>query len=142
MVTITRGKKEAMIIKPLKLAATVTPITAAPDKAAEWTEKLIAKISTLPHQDAAHDAIAADAVGNRIRQLHESRPELEKAIYAAIDELPTNPAVSVATLIKRLNACKNVDAAADVMADPDADTLNDEDAGKLMAAYRERWGES
>jgi len=50
------------------------------------------------------------------------------------------PAVSVATLIKRLEACKNVDAAADVMADPDVDTLNAEDASKLMAAYRAKWG--
>jgi len=141
VVTQAKGKRQPVIIHPLKSAA-VTPIAAAPDKAAEWTEKLIAKISTLPHQDAAHDAIAADVVGNRIRQLHESRPELEKAIYAAIDELPTNPAVSVATLIKRLSGCKNMDEAVDVMAHPDADTLNDEDASKLMAAYRAKWGEA
>ena len=50
------------------------------------------------------------------------------------------PAVSVATLIKRLNACKDADAAGAVMADPDVDLLNAEDASKLMAAYRAKFG--
>ncbi len=50
------------------------------------------------------------------------------------------PAVSVATLIKRLNACKDADEAGNVMTDPDVDTLNAEDAGKLMAAYRAKFG--
>lgn len=50
------------------------------------------------------------------------------------------PAVSVATLIKRLNACKDADAAGIVMIDPDVDLLNAEDAGKLMAAYRAKFG--
>ena len=52
------------------------------------------------------------------------------------------PAVSVTTLIKRLNTCKDVDAAGIVMTDPDVDTLNAEDAGKLMAAYRAKFGEA
>ena len=52
------------------------------------------------------------------------------------------PAISVATLIKRLNACKDVDAAVVVMTDPDVDALNAEDAGKLMAAYRAKFGEA
>jgi len=50
------------------------------------------------------------------------------------------PAVSVATLIKRLNACKDVDDATAIMADPDIDALNAEDASKLMAAYRAKFG--
>ncbi len=50
------------------------------------------------------------------------------------------PAVSVATLIKRLNACKDADAAGAVMTDPDVDLLNAEDASKLMAAYRVKFG--
>lgn len=50
------------------------------------------------------------------------------------------PAVSVATLIKRLNACKDADAAGAVMTDPDVDLLNAEDASKLMAAYRAKFG--
>jgi len=50
------------------------------------------------------------------------------------------PAVSVATLIKRVNACKDADEAGNVMTDPDVDTLNAEDASKLMAAYRAKWG--
>ena len=52
------------------------------------------------------------------------------------------PAVSVATLIKRLNACKDADAAGAVMTDPDVDLLNAEDAGKLMAAYRAKFGDA
>ena len=50
------------------------------------------------------------------------------------------PAVSVDTLIKRLNACMDVDAAGIVMTDPDVDGLNAEDASKLMAAYRAKFG--
>ena len=50
------------------------------------------------------------------------------------------PAVSVATLIKRLNACKDADEAGNVMTDPDVDALNPEDASKLMAAYRAKFG--
>jgi len=137
MVTITRGKKEAMIIKPLKVA-TVTPIAQATDKAAEWTAKLIAKISTLSHQFAAHEAIAVDAVGKQIHKLHETRPELEKAIYAAIDALPTISAVD--NLINRITRAACLDDATDIMADPDVDALDAEDASKLMAAYREKWG--
>lgn len=52
------------------------------------------------------------------------------------------PAVSVGTLIKRLNACKDADEAGNVMTDPDVDTLNAEDAGKLVAAYRAKFGEA
>ena len=52
------------------------------------------------------------------------------------------PAVSVATLIKRLNACKDADAAGVVMTDPDVDELTAEDAGKLMAAYRAKFGDA
>ena len=52
------------------------------------------------------------------------------------------PAVSVATLIKRLNACKDVDAAGIIMTEPDVDELNAEDAGKLMAAYRAKFGDA
>ncbi len=52
------------------------------------------------------------------------------------------PAVSVATLIKRLNACKDADAAGAVMTDPDVDLLNAEDASKLMAAYRAKFGDA
>jgi len=50
------------------------------------------------------------------------------------------PAVSVATLIKRVNACKDADEAGNVMTDPDVDALNAEDASKLMAAYRAKFG--
>ena len=46
------------------------------------------------------------------------------------------------TLIKRLNACKDADEAGNVMTDPDVDTLNAEDAGKLVAAYRAKFGEA
>ena len=52
------------------------------------------------------------------------------------------PALSVATLIKRLNACKDADAAGAVMTDPDVDLLNAEDASKLMAAYRAKFGDA
>ena len=52
------------------------------------------------------------------------------------------PAVSVATLIKRLNACKDADEAGNVMTDPDVDALNPEDASKLMAAYRAKFGDA
>jgi hypothetical protein len=139
VVTQAKGKRQPMIIHPLK-SATVTPIAAAPDKAAEWADRLIVKISALPNQDAAHEAIAVDAVGKQIHKLHESRPELEKAIYAAIDALPTGTGVD--TLIKRLNAAKDIDAAGEVMADPDVGSLNAEDASKLMAAYRAKWGDA
>ena len=139
VVTQAKGKRQPVIIKPLKVA-TVTPIAQAPDKAAEWTDKLIAKISTLPHQCAAHEAIAVDAVGKQIHKLHETRPELEKAIYAAIDALPTISAVD--DLINRITRAASLDDAVDIMAEPDAHALNAEDASKLMAAYRERWGEA
>ena len=52
------------------------------------------------------------------------------------------PAVSVATLIKRLNACKDVDAAGIIMTEPDVDELNAEDAATLMAAYRAKFGKA
>ena len=52
------------------------------------------------------------------------------------------PALSVATLIKRLNACEDADAAGNVMTDPDVDALNAEDASKLMEAYRAKWGDA
>ena len=52
------------------------------------------------------------------------------------------PALSVATLIKRLNTCKDLDAAGVIMTDPDVDALNAEDASKLMEAYRAKWGDA
>lgn len=58
---------------------------------------------------------------------------------APIRELP---AVSVATLIKRLNTCKDLDAAGVIMTDPDVDALNADDAHTLMEAYRAKWGEA
>lgn len=51
-------------------------------------------------------------------------------------------ALSVTTLIKRLNACKDADDAGDVLNHPDAELLNTEDAGKLMAAYRAKFGDA
>jgi len=52
------------------------------------------------------------------------------------------PPLSVATLIKRVNNAACLNDAVDIMAEPDSHALNAEDASKLMAAYRERWGEA
>lgn len=108
-------------------------------------------------------AIAVDDLSERGKQAHidiiegecvvheEEVPEIHETINQETGEITTPaqqapsrepPPVSVATLIKRLNACKDVDAAGIVMTDPDVDALNAEDAGKLMGAYRAKFGDA
>jgi len=112
----------------------------------------------LPLSVEFNAAIAVEDISERGKQahmdiidgecvVHEEEPE---TINQQTGEITTQaetattmqepPAVSVATLIKRLNACKDVDDATAIMADPDIDALNAEDASKLMAAYRAKFG--
>ena len=84
----------------------------------------------------------ADVIGAKNETVNQTTGEITTA--SAPESSPSTagepPAVSVATLIKRLNACKDADAAGAVMADPDVDLLNAEDASKLMAAHRVKFG--
>ena len=76
----------------------------------------------------------AETVNQQTGEITTTAPEVTQAVPG------DPPAVSVATLIKRLNACKDADAAGIVMIDPDVDLLNADDAGKLMTAYRAKFG--
>ena len=77
-----------------------------------------------------------ETVNQQTGEITTTAPEVTQAVPGE------PPAISVATLIKRLNACKDADAAGAVMTDPDVDTLNAEDASKLMAAYRAKFGDA
>ena len=83
----------------------------------------------------------ADVVSAKTETINQETGEITKAAPEPL-QAGDPPAVSVATLIKRVNACKDADEAGNVMTDPDVDALNAEDASKLMAAYREKWGEA
>jgi len=85
MVTITRGKKEAMIIKPLKLAATVTPITPKADKAKEGSDALIAMIENCMTGDELADLLADADVKKKMDYLESKRPELAKEVNARLE---------------------------------------------------------
>lgn len=78
----------------------------------------------------------AETVNQQTGEITTTAPEVTQAVPGE------PPAVSVATLIRRLNACQDVDAAGIVMTDPDVDALNPKDAGKLMAAYRAKFGDA
>ena len=147
MLTVKQGSRAPFIIHPLILSVAAKP--APPDRALEWTDKLVAKIKGMTTRQEAEGALSLETVTTRLAQLSTSRPELKAKIDAAVAALPSvpttteePPAVSVATLIKRLNACKDADAAGVVMTDPDVDELTAEDAGKLMAAYRAKFGDA
>ena len=85
MVTIARGKKEAMIIKPLKLAATVTPITPKADKAKEGSDALIAMIENCMTGDELADLLADADVKKKMDYLESKRPELAKEVNARLE---------------------------------------------------------
>ena len=150
VVTQAKGKRQPAIIHPLTISAPAPQATApTEDKAAAWADKLIERIQTMATLQDANAALSDALVSKRLDQISATRPDLKARIDAALDALPSAPAtteepaaVSVATLIKRLNACKDVDAAVIVMTDPDVDALNPEDAGKLMAAYRAKFGDA
>ena len=82
-------------------------------------------------------AAKSETVDQETGEITPIAPETSQANYPG-----DPPVVSVATLIKRLNACKDVDSAGVVMTDPDVDALNPEDASKLMAAYRAKFGDA
>lgn len=150
VVTQAKGKRQPTIIHPLTISAPAPQATAAAeDKAAAWTDKLIERIQTMAMLQDANAALSDALVSKRLDQISSTRPDLKIKIDAALDALPSGPtttgeppAVSVATLIKRLNTCKDADAAGVVMTDPDVDELTAEDAGKLMAAYRAKFGDA
>jgi hypothetical protein len=139
MVTITRGKKEAMIIKPLKVA-TVTPIAPAPDKAAEYTAKLIAKLSAMDTQESAQAALQDPQVAKRMDQLSGSRPELVMQVQRAIDALPfadqEQAPLSIAALLILLDGAETEEDAQDVMIRPEVESLDAESMTKLSERYR------
>ena len=85
----------------------------------------------------ARSTAKAETTNAETGEITTLTPETSQANYPG-----DPPAVSVATLIKRLNACKDVDSAGVVMTDPDVDALNPEDASKLMAAYRAKFGDA
>ena len=103
--------------------------------AQDWFEPAAPKTmdDVVAHKQARQEA---DPVNQTTGEITTTAPEVTQAVPGE------PPAVFVATLIKRLNACKDVDAAAIVMTDPDVDALNPEDAGKLMAAYRAKFGDA
>lgn len=112
----------------------------------------------LPLSVEFNTAVAVDDLSERGKQAHIDIIEGECVVHEEEGETVDQktgeitkteplqagdpPPLSVATLIKRLNAAKDIDAAGEVMSDPDVDALNAEDASKLSAAYRERWGEA
>jgi len=85
MVTITRGKKEAMIIKPLKLAATVTPIAPKADKAKEGADTLISMIENCMTGDELGELLDDADVKKKIEYLESKRPELAKEVNDRLD---------------------------------------------------------
>jgi hypothetical protein len=121
--------------------AEYSPIAPSPDKAAEYTAKLIAKIESLPHQGEAHAILASEAVSKKINQLHESRPELEKAIYTAVNALPVlpdpeQPPLTIAALLTLLDGAETEEDAQDVMLRPEVESLDAESMTKLSERYR------
>lgn len=102
--------------------------------AVDWFESAAPK--TMDDVMQSRSAAMAETVNQQTGEITTTAPEVTQAVPGE------PPAVSVATLIRRLNACKDVDAAVIVMTDPDVDALNPEDAGKLMAAYRAKFGDA
>jgi hypothetical protein len=102
--------------------------------AVDWFESAAPK--TMDDVMQSRSAAMAETVNQQTGEITTTAPEVTQAVPGE------PPALSVATLIRRLNACKDVDAAVIVMTDPDVDALNPEDAGKLMAAYRAKFGDA
>ncbi len=82
----------------------------------------------------------ADVAAGKNETVNQQTGEIATAPHDSAPGEP--PTVSVATLIKRLNACKDADAAGAVMTDPDVDLLNAEDNAKLTEAYRAKFGDA
>ena len=93
-------------------------------------------MSTAPDWFEPAAAKTMDDVAAQKQARQKSDPETAEITPASDGPAP----LSVATLLKRLNACKDADSAADVMADPDVDALNADDAHTLMEAYRAKFG--
>ena len=139
VVTVTKGKRAPMIIHPLKLDNVRPVATTQEDKVARGVKALVARIAACGNHADLATMLAEDRIIEQRDYLKKERPELSATLEEAISA--ANPGSSlVATLIKRLDACKDADSAADVMADPDVDTLNADDAHTLMEAFRAKFG--
>ena len=151
VVTQAKGKRQPTIIHPLIISAHAPQASAqAEDKAAAWADKLIERIQTMAMLQDANAALADPLVSKRVDQISATRPDLKARIDAALGALPRGAEsgpeeslvpLSVQTIIKRVKACADRDAATEVMCLPDVDLLSAKDASKLMAAFREKWGE-
>lgn len=136
VVTVTKGKRAPMIIHPLKLD-NVRPVTA--DKVAKGVEDLIERVTSCANQADLDALLAEESTIKQRAYLASKRPELSAVLELAIKGAP-HPASLITALLKRLAGCKDADAAADVMADPDVDALNADDAHTLMEAFRAKFG--
>jgi len=86
VVTQAKGKRQPIIIHPLKIAAaTVTPITPKADKAKEGSDALIAMIENCMTAAELGELLDDADVKKKIEYLESKRPELAKEVNARLE---------------------------------------------------------
>jgi len=86
VVTQAKGKRQPIIIHPLKIAAaTVTPITPKADKAKEGSDALIATIENCMTAAELGELLDDADVKKKIEYLERKRPELAKEVNALLE---------------------------------------------------------